>query len=341
VYWRDFIPFAHGARLFGQVYNDTVRPDDPFEFVELLTGSDTISRQRNQRLLGLAARVREDARLRRAAQRGDVDALAEGFRQELQVFAADFGRALDFAAPGSDSTGGLLRILGALADRAPDAGPAPAESSAEREARFLDAFPQAQRGHAAELLDLGRASYRLRDDDNIVLGRVERQYEAAIEELRQRLERRRGRDIACRDPEELAAAVADPSRPLPEAQAVPPAVADDTQVRARQLIGQPAGPGIVTGPAHVVADSSDIFDVAAGDVLVCDAIDPNMTFVVPLAGGIVERRGGMLIHGAIIAREYGLPCVTGVPEATRAIPQGATVTVDGYLGIVTVTRPQG
>ena len=47
-----------------------------------------------------------------------------------------------------------------------------------------------------------------------------------------------------------------------------------------------------------------------------------MTFVAPLASAVVERRGGMLIHGAIIAREYGLPCVTGVPEATGLIRTG-------------------
>jgi pyruvate,water dikinase len=64
-----------------------------------------------------------------------------------------------------------------------------------------------------------------------------------------------------------------------------------------------------------------------------------MTFVVPLAGGIVERRGGMLIHGAIIAREYGLPCVTGVPDATRLIRSGDMLTVDGYLGLVIIARP--
>jgi len=61
-----------------------------------------------------------------------------------------------------------------------------------------------------------------------------------------------------------------------------------------------------------------------------------MTFVIPLAAGIVERRGGMLIHGAIIAREYGLPCVTGVPHAAVMIKTGDMITVDGYLGIVTV-----
>jgi pyruvate,water dikinase len=61
-----------------------------------------------------------------------------------------------------------------------------------------------------------------------------------------------------------------------------------------------------------------------------------MTFVVPLAAGIVERRGGMLIHGAIIAREYGIPCVTGIPDATRLICSGDRLTVDGYLGLVII-----
>jgi pyruvate,water dikinase len=86
----------------------------------------------------------------------------------------------------------------------------------------------------------------------------------------------------------------------------------------------------------VIIDPADLFAFKAGEILVCDALDPNMTFVVPLAAGIVERRGGMLIHGAIIAREYGLPCVTGVPNATALIPTGEEVTVDGYLGIVTI-----
>jgi pyruvate,water dikinase len=81
-------------------------------------------------------------------------------------------------------------------------------------------------------------------------------------------------------------------------------------------------------------DAASLFEFKAGEVLVCDAIEPEMTFIVPLAAAIVERRGGMLIHGAIIAREYGIPCVTGVPQATGLISTGDTVTVDGYLGIV-------
>jgi phosphoenolpyruvate synthase/pyruvate phosphate dikinase len=59
-----------------------------------------------------------------------------------------------------------------------------------------------------------------------------------------------------------------------------------------------------------------------------------------LAAAIVERRGGMLIHGAIIARELGIPCVNGIRAATALLREGEMVTVDGYLGIVTVGPPE-
>jgi pyruvate,water dikinase len=74
----------------------------------------------------------------------------------------------------------------------------------------------------------------------------------------------------------------------------------------------------------------------AGEILVCDAIQPNLTHLVPLASAIIERRGGMLIHGAIIAREMGIPCVNGIPKAADVINNGDLVTVDGHLGIVTL-----
>ena len=58
--------------------------------------------------------------------------------------------------------------------------------------------------------------------------------------------------------------------------------------------------------------------------------------LVLLASAIIERRGGMLIHGAIIARELGIPCVNGVRNAASILKNGDLVTVDGHLGIVTV-----
>jgi len=65
-----------------------------------------------------------------------------------------------------------------------------------------------------------------------------------------------------------------------------------------------------------------------------------MTHLVPLASAIVERRGGMLIHGAIIAWELGIPRVKEVPNVVDLLQDGELVTVDGHLGIVTVGPPE-
>jgi pyruvate,water dikinase len=104
----------------------------------------------------------------------------------------------------------------------------------------------------------------------------------------------------------------------------------------RQLIGQPASPGVATGTVRCVRGREDLGDFRHGDILVCDAIQPTMTHLVPLASAIVERRGGMLIHGAIIARELGIPCVNGVRNAAELLRNGDLITVDGHLGIVTI-----
>jgi pyruvate,water dikinase len=90
------------------------------------------------------------------------------------------------------------------------------------------------------------------------------------------------------------------------------------------------------GRARCIRSPEDLGRFEAGDILVCDAIQPTMTHLVPLASGIVERRGGMLIHGAIIARELGIPCVNGIRDAVDVLQNGEMLTVDGYLGIVTV-----
>ncbi len=187
---------------------------------------------------------------------------------------------------------------------------------------------------ASDLLDLARVSYRLRDDDNIKLARIEAQKLAAIQEAQRRIEQRGPGDVAARLADEISGLSWDssslPGRHLQETSR------PNERVKPRQLRGQPAGPGIARGPARVIQNATDLPAFKYGEVLVCDAVDPNMTFVVPLATAIIERRGGMLIHGAIIAREYGLPCVTGVVNVTELIRSGDLVTVDGFLGLVTV-----
>jgi pyruvate,water dikinase len=91
---------------------------------------------------------------------------------------------------------------------------------------------------------------------------------------------------------------------------------------------------------RVVRGRADLGKFRHREVLVCDAIQPSITHLVPLASAIVERRGGMLIHGAIIARELGIPCVNGVRDAADVLHDGEAVTVDGNLGIVTVGPPE-
>ena len=93
---------------------------------------------------------------------------------------------------------------------------------------------------------------------------------------------------------------------------------------------------MASGKVRVIRDTLDIGNFKSGEILVCDAIQPNMTHLVPLARAIIERRGGMLIHGAIIAREMNIPCVNGVSDAVGLLENGELVTVDGFLGIVTV-----
>ena len=82
----------------------------------------------------------------------------------------------------------------------------------------------------------------------------------------------------------------------------------------------------------MLRDVTEAARLARGDVLVTKQTDPGWGPVFFLISGLVIERGGMLSHGAIIAREFGIPCVVGVRDATRAIPDGATITVDGDRG---------
>ncbi|MFO8080813.1 MAG: PEP/pyruvate-binding domain-containing protein [Armatimonadota bacterium] len=331
VYWEDFIPFAHGARLFGQVYNDTVHPEDAYEFIDLLASQPMVSMERNRLLEQMAALVRE---------RGLADALEAGKEppDELRSMLEDYAeRFSDPAAPARDPAR-ILDLVVQMARRDQSGRGGPDEEALEE--RFLAQFEGEKRERAEELLDLGRASYRLRDDDNIYLGRVEAEVTRAVEEARRRIDRDLPADLS---PGDAAHALRDPQfvpEPRAEADASEGEALPAMRAQERQLVGQPAGAGLARGRARVIREDDDLYDFEAGEILVIDSLDPTMTFVVPLAEGIVERRGGMLIHGAIIAREYGIACVTGVPEAAELIRTGDEITVDGYLGIVTISKPR-
>jgi pyruvate,water dikinase len=336
VYWRDFIPLAHGIRLFGEVYNELAQPADPYEFVTLLIETPMLSLERNHQLESLAHRLRQDPLLLEAANHGKIDQVVEALGDELRSFLDEFGSAAFGEARVFEEQSQLVAFLAGLASRPPSPAPADRVDRAALSKAFLDRVEPSRRPWATDLLELARSCYRLRDDDNIQLGRLKTEALRARDEALQRLGR--GDDDASGiDDSRIARALRDPNLQMesPSGPTKPP-VEPGVELRPRQLVGQPAAPGVAIGSARVVTSVDDLFRVESGEVIVCDAIDPNMTFVVPLAAAVVERRGGMLIHGAIIAREYGLPCVTGISGATTEIENGVPLTVDGYLGIVTV-----
>lgn len=101
------------------------------------------------------------------------------------------------------------------------------------------------------------------------------------------------------------------------------------------LRGTAASAGTITAPARVVLDPVGAH-LEPGEILVAPSTDPGWTPLFLTAGGLVMEMGGANSHGAVVAREYGIPAVVGVPRATEAITTGAEVTVDGASGVVTL-----
>src|ERR1041384_8198582 len=92
------------------------------------------------------------------------------------------------------------------------------------------------------------------------------------------------------------------------------------------LRGAPASPGVVTGAARVIHDPAGAH-LEPGEILVAPATDPGWTPLFLTAAGLVMEMGGAMAHGAVVAREYGIPAVVGVPGATERLRDGQEVTV--------------
>ena len=113
----------------------------------------------------------------------------------------------------------------------------------------------------------------------------------------------------------------------PEAGAATAAAADGA------LTGTPASAGVVTGTARVIFDPVGAH-LEPGEILVTPSTDPGWTPLFLTAGGLVMEMGGANSHGAVVAREYGIPAVVGVLNATQRISNGQRIRVDGTAGVV-------
>jgi pyruvate,water dikinase len=104
---------------------------------------------------------------------------------------------------------------------------------------------------------------------------------------------------------------------------------------AGALAGLPVSAGVVEGRARVVLDLAEA-DLEPGDILVTAYTDPSWTPLFVTVAGLVTEVGGLMTHGAVIAREYGLPAVVGVARATRLIRDGQRIRVHGAVGYVEI-----
>ena len=157
------------------------------------------------------------------------------------------------------------------------------------------------------------------------------------------------RDLVARRRAELAGARRSPPAPYlgPPPEPVhdaPPMVAKfygvpgTARVEGDVIHGTPASAGRAVGRARIVRGREDFARVSPGDVVVCTTTTPAWTPLFGAVAGLVTDTGGILSHAAVVAREYSVPAVVGAEVATRAIPDGARVDVDGEAGTVTILR---
>jgi pyruvate,water dikinase len=106
-------------------------------------------------------------------------------------------------------------------------------------------------------------------------------------------------------------------------------------VPAGTLLGLPVSSGTVEGRARVVLNLADA-DLEPGDILVTTFTDPSWTPLFVAITGLVTEVGGLMTHGAVIAREYGVPAVVGVEHATLLIRDGQRIRVNGTDGYVEI-----
>jgi pyruvate,water dikinase len=101
------------------------------------------------------------------------------------------------------------------------------------------------------------------------------------------------------------------------------------------LGGTPVSPGVVEGIVHIVLDPHQA-QLAPGEILVCPGTDPAWTPLFLAAGGLITEVGGLMTHGSVVAREYGIPAVVGIHQATSRLQTGQRIRLDGSSGKIEI-----
>ena len=100
------------------------------------------------------------------------------------------------------------------------------------------------------------------------------------------------------------------------------------------LKGIGGSPGVASGTVRIITDLDQFSELREGEILVAPTTNPSWTPLFMVAKGVVCELGGMLCHGAVVAREYKIPAVLGVKNATKILRNGQRITIDGGKGII-------
>ena len=296
------------------------------------------------------------ALLERIAHHEPLTANEQHTAQALQKFLARHGHrafSLDIAQPtyGDDPT----LLLPLLSGRGLQSIASP---SAARETRFLwnpvialarkyAQLREDQRYYWQKSLALTRAAFLVLGRDLAARGIVHDANEIFYA-TRQEISAYYGMDL---EPAELSERIAARRREWEiyaeleqtrGAEAYPLFLRGDIPLRERapqmptqaEWRGRGVSAGIARGIARIVREPRELARVGAGEILIAPATDPAWTPVFARLAGLVMERGGVLSHGAVIAREYHLPAVTAIPNLMNVLEDGARIQIDGTTGIV-------
>jgi pyruvate,water dikinase len=120
-----------------------------------------------------------------------------------------------------------------------------------------------------------------------------------------------------------------------DASTIPDDSNNQIELAEGEFLGTPVSPGLYEGKVRIVDDPMNS-QLQPGEILVCTATDPAWTSLFPIVGALVLEMGGMLQHGAIVSREYGLPAVVGVINAKRIFHNGQMIQVNGSNGRIKI-----
>jgi pyruvate,water dikinase len=358
IYGEDFIPFAHGIRNFGTYYNDIVKPDNPYEFLEILKNSDLIASKRNREFRVLA-QILNDSKSLKSEIKSLLDSGSKGNDlinnisrfvelNQGKKFIKGFIDLLETYMDVSYDNRSMKEFPEVILNNIYELSSKKSKGKIidkkdELLKKFYSAAGDNRIQEVNENLRIGSLSWKLRDDDNILFGKIENQLLRFLNKgaelliMEKRLDSKE--NMTPENWKKIYNGLINKNVKI-SLKNVKKAEKPVLDYKPRQLIGQPSSPGIVTGKARIVNTFNDFSKLKSGEILVCDAIQPQMTFIVSIASGIVERRGGMLVHSSIIAREMGIPAVNGVSRATELLNNGDLITVNGYLGLVITGEPE-